>query len=107
MQFLLERGYFFHSLLLFEEDIDLFRISLYFVDYPLLFKSVSNRSCYLFVKDLLHKEFVQNYFTQRRITNNFLRLKLQLYDSPKIEAVRDNVAQAYAMNSRGWGSFDD
>lgn len=107
LQFLLEKGYFFHSLLLFEEDIDLFRISLYFVNYPLLFESVSDRSCYLFVKDLLHKEFVQNYFTQRRITNNFLRLELQLYDSPKIEAVRDNVAQAYAMNSRGWGSFDD
>lgn len=107
LQFLLEKGYFFHSLLLFEEKIDLFRISLYFVDYPLLFDSVNERSCYLFVKDLLHKEFVQNYFTQRRITNNFLRLELQLYDSPKIEAVRDNVAQAYAINSRGWGSFDD
>lgn len=107
VQFLLEMGYYFHSLLLFEEDLDLFRISLYFVDYPLLFESVNERSCYLFVKDLLHKEFVQNYFTHRRITNNFLRLELCLYDSPKIQAVRDSVAHAYAINSRGWGSFDD
>lgn len=107
LQFLIEQGYSFHSLLLFEEDIDLFRISLYFVDYPLLFERVSERSCYIFVKDLLHKEFVQHYFTHRRITNNFLRLELQLYDSPKIKQVQESVAQAYAINSRGWGSFDD
>lgn len=107
LQFLIEQGYYFHSLLLFEEHIDFFRISLYFVDYPLLFERVSERSCYVFVKDLLHKEFVQNYFTQRRITNNFLRLELCLYDSPKLQAVQESVAEAYAINSRGWGSFDD
>ncbi|RDU59719.1 motility associated factor glycosyltransferase family protein [Helicobacter marmotae] len=107
LQFLLEKGYRFHSLLLFEEDIDLFRISLYFIDYPLLFERVSERSCYLFVKDILHREFVQNYFTQRRITNNFIRLELCLYDSPKLQAVKDQVAESYAINSRGWGSFDD
>lgn len=107
LQFLIEQGYYFHSLLLFEEHIDFFRISLYFVDYPLLFERVSERSCYVFVKDLLHKEFVQNYFAQRRITNNFLRLELCLYDSPKLQAVQESVAEAYAINSRGWGSFDD
>ena len=107
LQFLLEKGYYFHSLLLFEEDIDLFRISLYFVDYPLLFESVNERSCYIFVKSLVQREFVQNYFTHRRITNNFLRLELCLYDSPKLKQAQDEVAQSYAMNARGWGSFDD
>lgn len=107
LQFLLEGGYSFHSLLLFEEDLDLFRISLYFVDYPRLFQSVSERSCYIFVKDLVHREFVQQYFTQKKITNNFLRLELHLYDSPKLEFARASVAEAQAINSRGWGSYDD
>lgn len=107
IQFLLEQGYSFHSLLLFEEDIDMFRISLYFIDYPLLFERVNERSCYIFVKDLIHKAFVQNYFSSRRITNNFLRLELQLYDSPKLESAARVVAESYALNSRGWGSFDD
>lgn len=107
LQFLLEMGYHFHSLLLFEEDIDLFRISLYFVDYPLLFEHVSERSCYLFVKDLIHKEFVQHYFTHKRITNNFLRLELCLYESPKMKNAQEHVAQSYAINARGWGNFDD
>ena len=107
LQFLLEKGYYFHSLLLFEEDIDLFRISLYFVDYPLLFESVNERSCYIFVKSLVQREFVQNYFTHRRITINFLGLELCLYDSPKLKQAQDEVAQSYAMNARGWGSFDD
>lgn len=107
LQLLIEKGYYFHSLLLFEEDIDLFRISLFFVDYPLLFERVSERSCYMFVKDLLHKEFVQSYFSQRRITNNFLRLELSLYDSEKMQAVKECVDESYRINARGWGSFDD
>ncbi|MCH5313386.1 MAG: motility associated factor glycosyltransferase family protein [Helicobacter sp.] len=107
LQFLLEKGYYFHSLLLFEEDIDLFRISLYFVDYPLLFERVSERSCYIFVENIVQKEFVQNYFTHKRITNNFLRLELCLYESPKLQQAQDEVAQSYAINARGWGSFDD
>lgn len=107
LEFLIEEGYFFHSLLLFEQELDLFRISLYFVNYPKLFEQVSERSCYVFVKDLLHKELVQNYFTHKKITNNFLRLELQLYDSPKIDRVREHIAESYAINARGWGSFDD
>lgn len=36
-----------------------------------------------------------------------MRLELCLYDSPKLQAVQESVAEAYAINSRGWGSFDD
>lgn len=107
LQLLAEQNYYFHSLLLFEEDIDLFRISLYFVDYENLFKCVNKQSCYVFVKDLIHPSFVQNYFVQKKITNNFLRLELQLYDSKKLDSTREFVAQAYSANSRGWGSYDD
>ena len=37
LEFLRERGVFFHSLLIFEENLDMFRVSCYFVDYPKLF----------------------------------------------------------------------
>ena len=107
LQLLLERGVYFHSLLLFEEYLDMLRIMLYFVDFALLFSRVSERACYIFVKDLIHQEFIHTYFASRKITNNFLRLELFLYESPKITSAREVVYEAYRVNSRGWGSFDD
>lgn len=107
LQLLLEQGVYFHSLLLFEEYLDMLRIMLYFVDFALLFERVSERACYIFVKDLIHQEFIHTYFASRKITNNFLRLELFLYESPKIASTREVVHEAYRVNSRGWGSFDD
>lgn len=107
LQLLLERGVYFHSLLLFEEYIDMLRIMLYFVDFALLFERTNERACYIFVKDLIHEEFIHTYFASRKITNNFLRLELFLYESPKIANAREIVHEAYKVNSRGWGSFDD
>ncbi|MGI0405771.1 6-hydroxymethylpterin diphosphokinase MptE-like protein [Helicobacter himalayensis] len=107
LQILLESGVYFHSLLLFEEYLDMFRIMLYFVDFELLFARVSEKSCYLFVENLINKEFVNSYFSTHKITNNFLRLELYLYESPKIASARSIVQEAYKINARGWGSFDD
>lgn len=107
LEFIRERGVFFHSLLIFEENIDMFRVSCYFVDYQKLFESVSPKSCYLFVKDLIDKFFVRNFFSQKKITNNFLRLELKLYSSPKLDASKQVIDEEYASNSRGWGSFED
>ncbi len=107
LQILLESGVYFHSLLLFEEYLDMFRIMLYFVDFELLFAHVSEKSCYLFVENLINKEFVNSYFSTHKITNNFLRLELYLYESPKIASARSIVQEAYKINARGWGSFDD
>ncbi|PAF49159.1 hypothetical protein BKH41_03495 [Helicobacter sp. 12S02232-10] len=107
LEFIRERGVFFHSLLIFEENIDMFRISCYFVDYEELFKNTSPKSCYIFVKDLVDKFFIRNFFVQKKITNNFLRLELKIYSSPKIDAVQKVIEEEYASNARGWGSFED
>lgn len=107
LQVLLERDVSFHSLLLFEEYLDMLRIMLYFVDFPLLFSRTNDRACYIFVQDIIHREFIHTYFSSRKITNNFLRLEVFLYESPKITNARDIVHEAYRVNSRGWGSFDD
>ena len=107
LEFLREQGKSFHSLLLFEEEVDFFRISCYFVDYEALFSQVSAYSCYLFVQNLISKDIVRHYFETHKITNNFLRLELSLYDSPKISAAKALVYECYAQNARGWGSFED
>lgn len=107
LEFIRERGVFFHSLLIFEENVDMFRISCYFVDYQALFEATSPKSCYIFVKDLIDKFFIRIFFTQKKITNNFLRLELKLYESPKLEAAKRIIDEEYAANARGWGSFED
>ncbi|RAX59178.1 hypothetical protein CCZ01_00055 [Helicobacter monodelphidis] len=96
-----------HSLFIFEESIDLFRISCYFVDYIALFQQVNNNACYLFVESLLKQSFVQSFFEQRRISSNYLRLELMLYQTPTLQSVQSYVNEAYMTNARGWGTFDD
>lgn len=107
LEFIIERGVFFHSLLIFEENLDMFRVSCYFVDYPRLFSRVSDGACYLFVKDLVNRFFIRNFFARQKITNNFLRAQINLYKSPKIESAMQIVNEEYASNARGWGSFED
>ncbi|RDU68227.1 DUF115 domain-containing protein [Helicobacter cholecystus] len=107
LEFLREEGKYFHSLLFFEEEMDFFRISCYFIDYEALFAQVSPHSCYLFVQNLISKDIIAHYFETHKITNNFLRLELSLYDSPKIAAAKTLVYECYAQNARGWGSFED
>lgn len=107
LEFLRERGVFFHSLLIFEENLDMFRVSCYFVDYPKLFTSVSDGACYLFVKDLVNRFFIRNFFARQKITNNFLRLELNLYESPKMDSAMQIINEEYLSNARGWGSFED
>lgn len=107
LQFLIDEDVFFHSLLIFEEDIDLFRISCYFLDFEKLFESVSNKACYLFVKDVVNKKFIRNFFASRKITNNFLLCELQMYSSKKIQEIQSCIMQEYSANKRGWGSFED
>ena len=107
LQILLERGVWFHSLLLFEEFVDMFGIMLYFVDFRLLFSRVTERACYIFIKDLIHKELLFSFFASHKISNNLLRLELNLYESPKINLARALVEESHKVNARGWGSFDD
>lgn len=107
LEFIRERGVFFHSLLIFEENLDMFRVSCYFVDYVALFENVTQKSCYLFVRDLINRFFIRNFFAHQKITNNFLRLELKLYQSPKIDSAMQVINEEHASNARGWGSFED
>ena len=107
LDILLEMGYFFHSLLIYEEEAELFALSCYFVDYELLFSRTSPKSCYIFIENLLDKGLLNHYFYSKKITNNFLRLELSLLKSPKVEAFKQLTFETYRANARGWGSFED
>ena len=107
LDILLEMGYFFHSLLIYEEEAELFALSCYFVDYELLFSRVSPKSCYIFIENLLDKGLLNHYFYSKKITNNFLRLELTLLKSQKVEAFKQLTLETYRANARGWGSFED
>ena len=107
LDILLEMGYFFHSLLIYEEEAELFALSCYFVDYELLFLRVSPKSCYIFIENLLDKGLLNHYFYSKKITNNFLRLELTLLKSPKVEDFKQLTLETYRANARGWGSFED
>ncbi|MGX3010466.1 motility associated factor glycosyltransferase family protein [Helicobacter sp. 23-1044] len=107
LDILLEMGYFFHSLLIYEEEAELFALSCYFVDYELLFSRTSPKSCYIFIENLLNKGLLNHYFYSKKITNNFLRLELSLLKSHKIEAFKQLTFETYRANARGWGSFED
>lgn len=107
LELLCEAGYNFHSLLVYEESIELFAISCYFIDYERLFSHVSPKSCYIFIEGLLKKELLNHYFYTRKITNNFLYLELNVFKSQRIEQFRNITYEAYKANARGWGSFED
>lgn len=107
LEFMREEEVFFHSLLIFEENIDLFRISCYFVDYALLFNSVSRDGLYLCVKNIEDRKIIRSFFASRKITNNFLVCELQSYNSPRLDQISSWIDQEYSANKRGWGSFED
>lgn len=107
LECLRERFSRFHSLLIFEESLDLFRIACHTVDFPALFLQVSDSACYIFVEGLISRDFVKHFFESRRVSSNFLRLELAPYETPKVAAVRAIINEAHGINSRGWGSFDD
>ncbi len=107
LDILLENGYFFHSLLIYEEEAELFALSCYFVDYERLFSRTSPKSCYIFIENLLDKGLLNHYFYSKKITNNFLRLELSLLQSPKTRDFKALTFETYKANARGWGSFED
>jgi hypothetical protein len=96
-----------HSLLIFEESHDFFRISCCFVDYPALFKRMGKESLYFFIEDIVDRKIIKTFFTKRRLTSNYIRLELSLYSTPKIEEVKNIVKLEQYSNGRGWGTYED
>ncbi|RDU72778.1 DUF115 domain-containing protein [Helicobacter aurati] len=106
LQDLLEQGFSFHSLIIYEEHIDLLRISLYFLDYQRLFESVKERSCLIIIKDI-YPTIIKSFIATKRLTNNFLSLELKHYTSVQTQALQNLIMQEKKAAMRGWGSFED
>ncbi|PAF42526.1 6-hydroxymethylpterin diphosphokinase MptE-like protein [Helicobacter sp. 11S02629-2] len=97
------------NLLIYEDSLDLFRISLYFVSYFDIACSLQDRFL-LVVSNLnleLSKKLLEVYFAKNRINNNFLSLTLKAYTSKNLESFMHLSSLVYAQNARGWGSFED
>ena len=106
LQELLEKDYQFYSLLIYEEHIDLFRISLYFIDYDRLFKHVGKNSCFIIIKDISF-ELVSAFLHAKKLTNNFLSLSLTHYTTDNVALLKDFIYKEKKAIMRGWGSFED
>lgn len=106
LQQLIDKGYYFHGLLIYEENIDLFRISLYFLDYSKLFLSVSPQSCFIIIKDISF-ELVSAFLYAKKLTNNFFSLNLTCYTTQNITLLKDFIYKEKKASLRGWGSFED
>lgn len=107
LEFMLEEGAFFHSLFIFEDHIDLFRISCYFVNYRKLFDQVSSKALYLFVKEIFDPKIIRHFFANRKISSNLMLLEIQMHKSKKLDSARMLMNQEFLSNKRGWGSFED
>ena len=106
LQDLLEKDYQFYSLMIYEEHIDLFRISLYFIDYDKLFKHVGKNSCFIIIKDISF-ELVSAFLHAKKLTNNFLSLSLTHYTTDNVALLKDFIYKEKKAIMRGWGSFED
>ncbi len=107
LEILRQSGVFFHALFIFEEHVDFFRISCYFVDYAALFDQVSAHALYLFVKEIIDERLLRQFFAARKVSANLMLLELQMYQSQKLNQARLLLRQEFSSNKRGWGSFED
>ena len=107
LEYLLREFDHIHTLLIYEESYDFFRISCCFVDYEELFCRMENGSLYLFVEDIVDKKIVKTFFSRRRISSNYIRLELSMYETPKIAEIRRTIELEQNSNARGWGTFED
>lgn len=106
LQDLLEKDYHFYSLMIYEEHIDLFRISLYFINYDKLFRHVGKNSCFIIIKDISF-ELVSAFLHAKKLTNNFLSLSLTHYTTDNVTLLKDFIYKEKKAIMRGWGSFED
>lgn len=119
LQDLLERGHRFHHVIIYEENIDIFRISLYFLDYALLLNSagfydldskndekMKMNSCLIFIKDI-SPNMIEIFAQNLRLTNNILLLELKQFSSENVARFQNILLKERQVAFRGWGSFED
>ncbi|WQV01448.1 motility associated factor glycosyltransferase family protein [Helicobacter pylori] len=95
--------YRFHSLYLFEENLDLFKISCYFVRY----EDLMIKGAKLFIQGFFDPNELKMDFLKRPVTHSFLKLEIMLYKSAFNLCMQENIQSYYKQALRGWGSFED
>ncbi|WP_033745835.1 motility associated factor glycosyltransferase family protein [Helicobacter pylori] len=95
--------YRFHSLYLFEENLDLFKISCYFVRY----EDLMIKGAKLFIQGFFNPNELKMDFLKRPVTHSFLKLEIMPYKSAFNLCMQENIHNYYKQALRGWGSFED
>ncbi len=95
--------YRFHSLYLFEENLDLFKISCYFVRY----EDLMIKGAKLFIQGFFNPNELKMDFLKRPVTHSFLKLEIMPYKSAFNLHMQENIQSYYKQALRGWGSFED
>lgn len=110
LQDLLEQGYHFHSLIIYENDIDLFRISLYFLDFSLLFSRTGSdfvKNSTLIMISQVNTDIISSLLRKMRVTFSLVSISLKQYECKNVTLLQDFIAKERAAIMRGWGSFED
>ncbi|MWV61404.1 DUF115 domain-containing protein [Helicobacter saguini] len=110
LQDLLEQGYHFHSLIIYEDDIDLFRISLYFLDFSLLFSRCGSdfvKNSTLIMISQVNTDIISSLIRKIRVTFSLTSISLKQYESKNVTLLQEFIAKERAAILRGWGSFED
>ncbi|GHQ41476.1 hypothetical protein VN1222_13100 [Helicobacter pylori] len=97
------QNYRFHSLYLFEENLDLFKISCYFARY----EDLITKGAKLFIQGFFNPNELKMDFLKRPITHSFLKLEIMPYKSAFNSRMKENIQSYYKQALRGWGSFED
>ncbi|MFA8033516.1 6-hydroxymethylpterin diphosphokinase MptE-like protein, partial [Helicobacter pylori] len=97
------QNYRFHSLYLFEENLDLFKISCYFARY----EDLITKGAKLFIEGFFNPNELKMDFLKRPITHSFLKLEIMPYKSAFNSRMKENIQSYYKQALRGWGSFED
>ncbi|MEO1923844.1 MAG: 6-hydroxymethylpterin diphosphokinase MptE-like protein [Nautiliaceae bacterium] len=96
----------FQSLFVYEPNPEFFAISLYFVDYPKIYKKLQDRF-FLWVNGTLDYFAIEKFYYERKITSSFMNLTLTTYDHPLIKDAKNKFEEIRNAKLRGWGTYED
>lgn len=107
LQILMEKYQKINNFFIFEESLDLFRISCFFVDFALLFSKVERKGGYIFIESIMQRNYALNFFASRRISTAIMRFELVMYQTPITQSARALVYELHSQSLRGWGTYED
>lgn len=107
LQVLVEKYKKIQSFIIYEESLDLFRIACFFIDFAELYAKTEQRAGFLFIESFMKRDYILQYFAQKRISTSAIRLELTMYQSPKNISAKALVKESHMQTLRCWGSFED